>query len=53
MSKQDPIELIEYELTTFIRRAVYLDNSDRKIGHLERVCVFVITADWMNSDRRV
>ncbi|KXZ21031.1 MarR family transcriptional regulator [Bacillus nakamurai] len=36
MPKQDPIELIEYELTTFIRRAVYLDNSDRKIGNLER-----------------
>lgn len=30
------IELIEYELTNFIRRAVYLDNSDKKIGFLER-----------------
>lgn len=30
------IELIEYELTTLIRRAVYLDISDKKIGHLER-----------------
>ncbi len=42
MSKQDPIELIEYELTTFIRRAVYLDNSDRKIGHLERAAYLLL-----------
>ncbi len=34
--KKSSIEQIEYELTTFIRRAVYLDTSDRKIGHLER-----------------
>ncbi|WP_110926936.1 MarR family winged helix-turn-helix transcriptional regulator [Bacillus massiliglaciei] len=42
MSKQDPIELIEYELTTFIRRAVYLDNSDRKIGNLERAAYLLL-----------
>ncbi|MEC2176221.1 MarR family winged helix-turn-helix transcriptional regulator, partial [Bacillus amyloliquefaciens] len=42
MSKQDPIELIEYELTTFIRRAVYLDNSDRKIGNLERASYLLL-----------
>ncbi|KOO45975.1 MarR family winged helix-turn-helix transcriptional regulator [Priestia koreensis] len=36
MMKKSSIEQIEYELTTFIRRAVYLDTSDRKIGHLER-----------------
>ncbi|UOQ95633.1 MarR family transcriptional regulator [Halobacillus shinanisalinarum] len=28
--------MIEYELTTFIRRAVYVDNSENKIGELER-----------------
>lgn len=42
MSKQDPIKLIEYELTTFIRRAVYLDNSDRKIGNLERASYLLL-----------
>lgn len=42
MPKQDPIELIEYELTTFIRRAVYLDNSDRKIGNLERAAYLLL-----------
>ncbi|WP_313802584.1 MarR family transcriptional regulator [Cytobacillus sp.] len=33
---QEAVERIEYELTTLIRRAVYLDISDKKIGHLER-----------------
>ncbi|AKL85311.1 MarR family transcriptional regulator [Bacillus atrophaeus] len=42
MQKQDPIELIEYELTTFIRRAVYLDTSDRKIGNLERAAYLLL-----------
>lgn len=36
MEKSNPVELIEYELTTFIRRAVYMDNSEKKIGNLER-----------------
>lgn len=36
MQEKNSIELIEYELTTFIRRAVYLDNSENKIGNLER-----------------
>ncbi|WP_050180262.1 MarR family winged helix-turn-helix transcriptional regulator [Domibacillus robiginosus] len=36
MEKRNPVERIEYELTTFIRRAVYLDNSEKKIGNLER-----------------
>lgn len=36
MGKSNPVELIEYELTTFIRRAVYIDNSEKKIGNLER-----------------
>lgn len=36
MGKINPVELIEYELTTFIRRAVYMDNSEKKIGNLER-----------------
>lgn len=42
LQKQDPIELIEYELTTFIRRAVYLDTSDRKIGNLERAAYLLL-----------
>ncbi|MCY8657136.1 MarR family transcriptional regulator, partial [Bacillus spizizenii] len=36
MQKQNPVELIEYELTTFIRRAVYLDQSEKRTGNLER-----------------
>ncbi|MDO7908306.1 MarR family transcriptional regulator [Paenibacillus sp. JX-17] len=32
----DIIENIEYELTTFIRRAVSMDSSDKRIGSLER-----------------
>jgi len=36
VGKSNPVELIEYELTTFIRRAVYMDNSEKKVGNLER-----------------
>ncbi|MFP7445845.1 MarR family transcriptional regulator [Bacillus infantis] len=34
--KQNDVELIEYELATFIRKAVYLEQSEKKIGQLER-----------------
>lgn len=36
LQNQNPVELIEYELTTFIRRAVYLDQSEKRTGNLER-----------------
>jgi DNA-binding MarR family transcriptional regulator len=36
------IEQIEYELTTFIRRAVYKDNSENKIGDLERAVYLLL-----------
>ncbi|MGG4168987.1 MarR family transcriptional regulator [Rossellomorea vietnamensis] len=36
MSKENSIKRIEYELTTLIRKAVFRDQSDRKIGILER-----------------
>ncbi|KPL58531.1 MarR family winged helix-turn-helix transcriptional regulator [Rossellomorea vietnamensis] len=36
MSKESSIKRIEYELTTLIRKAVFRDQSDRKIGILER-----------------
>lgn len=39
---QQAVERIEYELTTLIRRAVYLDISDKKIGHLERVVYLLL-----------
>ncbi|SIC85843.1 Uncharacterised protein [Mycobacteroides abscessus subsp. abscessus] len=32
--KQNDVELIEYELATFIRKAVYLEQSEKKIGQL-------------------
>ncbi|MET3211615.1 UNVERIFIED_CONTAM: DNA-binding MarR family transcriptional regulator [Paenibacillus sp. PvR008] len=36
------VELIEYELTTFIRRAVYIDQSEHKIGTLERATYLLL-----------
>lgn len=36
MSKENAVERIEYELTTLIRKAVFRDQSERKIGILER-----------------
>ncbi|MFI8684512.1 MarR family winged helix-turn-helix transcriptional regulator [Rossellomorea sp. NPDC077527] len=36
MSEENSIERIEYELTTLIRKAVFRDQSERKIGILER-----------------
>jgi DNA-binding MarR family transcriptional regulator len=36
MSNEKSVERIEYELTTLIRKAVFRDQSDRKIGILER-----------------
>lgn len=36
VEKQNSVERIEYELTTFIRRAVYLDQSEKRTGNLER-----------------
>ncbi|MCR8849389.1 MarR family transcriptional regulator [Rossellomorea sp. SC111] len=36
MSKENSIKRIEYELTSLIRKAVFRDQSDRKIGILER-----------------
>ncbi|WP_102273233.1 MarR family winged helix-turn-helix transcriptional regulator [Cytobacillus massiliigabonensis] len=39
---QKAVERIEYELTTLIRRAVYLDISDKKIGHLERAVYLLL-----------
>lgn len=42
MREKNPVEVIEYELTTFIRRAVYVDNSDNKIGNLERAAYLLL-----------
>ncbi|MGG1572837.1 MarR family winged helix-turn-helix transcriptional regulator [Fictibacillus sp. NRS-1165] len=42
MKKQDAIERIEYELTTFIRRAAYKDSSENKIGNLERATYLLL-----------
>lgn len=42
MDELNPLERIEYELTTFIRRAVYLDQSERKIGFLERASYLLL-----------
>ena len=39
---EQAIEHIEFELTTLIRRAVYLDISDKKIGHLERAVYLLL-----------
>jgi DNA-binding MarR family transcriptional regulator len=36
MSKENAVERIEYELTSLIRKAVFRDQSERKIGILER-----------------
>jgi DNA-binding MarR family transcriptional regulator len=36
IEKQDTVDLIEYEMATFIRKAVYLEQSEKKIGQLER-----------------
>jgi DNA-binding MarR family transcriptional regulator len=40
--RNEAVELIEYELTTFIRRAVYIDQSEHKIGTLERATYLLL-----------
>ncbi|SDN43729.1 DNA-binding transcriptional regulator, MarR family [Fictibacillus solisalsi] len=42
MNNKNAVERIEYELTTFIRRAVYIDNSENKIGNLERASYLIL-----------
>ncbi|MFS0781796.1 MarR family winged helix-turn-helix transcriptional regulator [Bacillus sp. 1P06AnD] len=40
--KVSSIEEIEYQLTTFIRRAVFMDQSEKKIGLLERASYLLL-----------
>lgn len=42
MSKENAVERIEYELTTLIRKAVFRDQSERKIGILERAAYLLM-----------
>ncbi|MFP7168847.1 MarR family transcriptional regulator [Terribacillus sp. 7520-G] len=41
-TERESIERIEYEMTTLIRRAVYKDNSENKIGDLERAVYLLL-----------
>jgi DNA-binding MarR family transcriptional regulator len=50
--KERAIEQIEYEMTTFIRIATYVDHSDKKVGIFERATYLLLRElDLLGSAR--
>ncbi|MED4302120.1 MarR family transcriptional regulator [Geobacillus stearothermophilus] len=42
VKKKRAIEQIEYEMTTFVRLATYLDHTDKKVGVFERAAYLLL-----------